>query len=64
MTKREKQVIALISDGDTNKEIAQKLNCSLFTVISHVHNIFEKLALSTRFQIAKQSFLLNSDPNK
>jgi DNA-binding NarL/FixJ family response regulator len=55
MTKREKQVMALISDGDTNKEIAQKLNLSLFTVKSHVHNILEKLALSTRFQIARQS---------
>jgi ATP/maltotriose-dependent transcriptional regulator MalT len=64
MANREKQVMALISDGDTNKEIAQKLNFSLFTVKSHVHNILEKLALITRFQIVKQSFRLNSDPNK
>ncbi len=53
MTKREKQVIELIADGLTNKEIAQKLHLSTFTVKSHVHNILEKLALHTRVQIAK-----------
>lgn len=53
MTKREKQVIELISDGFTNKEIAQKIHLSPFTVKSHVHNILEKLALHTRVQIAK-----------
>ena len=53
MTKREKQVIELISDGHTNKEIAQQLHLSTYTVKSHVHNILEKLALSTRVQIAK-----------
>ena len=31
MTKREKQVIELIADGDTNKEIAQKLHLSTYT---------------------------------
>jgi DNA-binding NarL/FixJ family response regulator len=55
MTKRERQVIELISDGCTNKEIAQKLNLSTFTVKSHVHNILEKLALNTRVQIAKHA---------
>jgi DNA-binding NarL/FixJ family response regulator len=53
MTKREQQVIKLISDGLTNKEIAQKLHLSTYTVKSHVHNILEKLALNTRVQIAR-----------
>src|ERR1035437_720247 len=57
MTKREKQVIELIADGSTNKEIAQKLHLSTYTVKSHVHNILEKLALSTRVQIAKHAHL-------
>jgi two-component system, NarL family, nitrate/nitrite response regulator NarL len=52
MTKRERQVIELISDGAANKEIAQKLHLSTYTVKSHVHNILEKLALNTRVQIA------------
>ncbi len=55
MTKREKQVIELIADGSTNKEIAQKLHLSTFTVKSHVHNILEKLALNSRVQIAKHA---------
>jgi DNA-binding NarL/FixJ family response regulator len=57
MTKRERQVIELIADGDTNKEIAQKLHLSTYTVKSHVHNILEKLALNTRVQIAKHAHL-------
>jgi DNA-binding NarL/FixJ family response regulator len=57
MTKRERQVIELIADGNTNKEIAQKLHLSTYTVKSHVHNILEKLALNTRVQIAKHAHL-------
>lgn len=57
MTKRERQVIELIADGCTNKEIAQKLHLSSYTVKSHVHNILEKLALNTRVQIAKYAHL-------
>lgn len=57
MTKRERQVIELIANGDTNKEIAHKLHLSTYTVKSHVHNILEKLALNTRVQIAKHAHL-------
>ena len=60
MTKRERQVIELIANGDTNKEIAQKLHLSTYTVKSHVHNILEKLALNTRVQIAKHAHLSDS----
>ncbi len=60
MTQREQQVIQLISDGLTNKEIAQKLHLSTHTIKSHVHNILEKLSLSTRVQIAKHAHLSDS----
>jgi len=60
MTKREKQVIELIADGSTNKEIAQVLHLSTYTVKSHVHNILEKLTLNTRVQIAKYAHLSES----
>jgi DNA-binding NarL/FixJ family response regulator len=53
MTKRERETIALIADGMSNKEIAQQLNIATHTVKSHVHNIMEKLALHSRLQIAK-----------
>jgi len=55
MTKREREVIELIAEGSTNKEIAQKLHLSTYTIKSHVHNILEKLSLNTRVQIAKHS---------
>lgn len=53
MTKREREIIALIADGLSNKEIAQRLNIATHTVKSHVHNVMEKLALHSRLQIAK-----------
>ena len=53
MTNREREIIALIADGLSNKEIAQGLNIATYTVKSHVHNILEKLALHSRLQIAK-----------
>ena len=53
MTKREREIIALIADGLSNKEIARQLNIATHTVKSHEHNIMEKLALHTRLQIAK-----------
>jgi DNA-binding NarL/FixJ family response regulator len=52
MTKREREIIPLIADGLSNKEIAQRLNVATYTVKSHVHNTLEKLALHSRLQIA------------
>jgi DNA-binding NarL/FixJ family response regulator len=55
MTEREKEIIALIVEGMSNKQIAASLNIATFTVKSHVHNILEKLALHSRLQIAKHA---------
>lgn len=52
MTQREKEIIALIVEGMSNKQISESLNIATFTVKSHVHNILEKLALHSRLQIA------------
>jgi len=52
MTRREREVIELIGEGLSNKEIAQRLNIATHTVKSHVRNVMEKLALHTRLQIA------------
>ncbi len=56
MTKREREVIRLISDGLSNKEIGQMMHISIFTVKSHIHNIMEKLALHTRLEISNYSY--------
>jgi DNA-binding NarL/FixJ family response regulator len=52
MTQREKEIISLIVEGMSNKQISDTLNIATFTVKSHVHNILEKLALHSRLQIA------------
>src|SRR5207249_7724515 len=52
LTRREREVIELIAQGQSNKEIAQRLNIAIYTVKSHVHNILEKLELDTRLQVA------------
>jgi DNA-binding NarL/FixJ family response regulator len=52
MTRREREVIALIGEGLSNKEIAGRLNIAVHTVKSHMHNVLEKLALHSRLQIA------------
>ncbi|MEO8231626.1 MAG: response regulator transcription factor [Ignavibacteriota bacterium] len=56
MTKREREVIVLLSEGLSNKEIGQKIHTSTYTVKSHIHNIMEKLALHTRLEIANYSY--------
>ncbi len=52
LTNREREVIALISEGMSNKEIAERLHVATYTVKSHIHNVLEKLSLHTRLQIA------------
>jgi DNA-binding NarL/FixJ family response regulator len=52
MTNREREVIELIAEGLSNKQIATRLTLSVETVKSHVHNILEKLQLHTRLEIA------------
>jgi DNA-binding NarL/FixJ family response regulator len=52
MTPREREVIDLIAEGMSNKEIAKRLHIATHTVKSHVRNIMEKLTLHTRLQIA------------
>jgi len=59
MTKREREVIGLIGEGLANKDIANKLHLSTFTVKSHIHNIMEKLALHTRLEVANYSYTNN-----
>lgn len=52
LTKRELQVIDLLGEGLSNKEIAARLIIAIHTVKSHVHNVLEKLALRSRLEVA------------
>ena len=48
LTKRELEVLELISSGASNEEIAQMLYISISTVKSHVLNLFTKLEVNSR----------------
>lgn len=64
MTKREREIINLIAEGLSNKEIAQRLNLATYTIKSHVHNILEKLALHSRLQIAAHAHRSSGNPSE
>ena len=48
LTKREKEVLSLLSKGFTYKSIASELYIALQTVKSHCHNIYEKLHVTNK----------------
>ena len=52
---REKEVLTLISQGCTNKEIAAKLFLSPYTARNHVIHVLDKLGLSRRSEAAAQA---------
>jgi DNA-binding NarL/FixJ family response regulator len=60
MTNREREVITLIAEGLSNKEIANRLHLATDTVKSHVHNILDKLALHTRLEVARYAHSADS----
>jgi DNA-binding NarL/FixJ family response regulator len=51
LTRREREVVALIGEGLSNKEIGRRLQIELATVKNHVHNILEKLGARRRGEI-------------
>ncbi len=53
LTDREKQVLKLIAEGHTHKEIGNLLNISVKTVIAHYTNFQEKLDIHTRAGLIK-----------
>jgi DNA-binding NarL/FixJ family response regulator len=52
LTEREREVLALIAQGESNAAIAEKLTISVKTVRNHVSNIFNKLQVADRAQAA------------
>ena len=48
LSKREEEILELLSKGYRYKEIADSLNISFDTVRSHLRNIYEKLHVSSR----------------
>jgi DNA-binding NarL/FixJ family response regulator len=52
LSHREKQVVLLVAQGNRNKEIGENLFISEQTVKNHLHNIFDKLGVSDRLELA------------
>ncbi len=59
LTTREMEVLGLISKGYTNQQIAQNLVIEVGTVKNHVHNILEKLNVSSRAEAATYLAFIN-----
>lgn len=51
LTRRERELVPMIAEGLTNKEIAALLNVSEQTVKNHVHRMIQKAGASTRLEI-------------
>lgn len=48
LTTREREILSLLADGLSNKQIGQRLSVELSTVKNHVHHILEKLGVARR----------------
>jgi ATP/maltotriose-dependent transcriptional regulator MalT len=59
LSDRELEVLQLIADGASNREIAQELVLAIGTVKKHISNIFGKLGVSSRTQAVARARQLN-----
>lgn len=57
----ELRIVSLVSDGKTNREIAEELNYSIDTVKTYLKHIFKKLNAKSRAHVAAKYLLNNPD---
>ena len=60
LTSREQQILDLIAEGLTNRQISSNLSISESTVENHIHHIFVKLGISNRAQAVAHIFQLRT----
>jgi len=51
LTRRERDIVNLLADGATNKQVAEELDISERTVKGHLSNVFSKLGVSDRLKL-------------
>jgi two-component system nitrate/nitrite response regulator NarL len=59
LTDREQQIVSLVSEGLSNKEIGRRLNISHGTIRVHLHNIYQKLEIRNRTVLAAMALSQN-----
>jgi len=59
LTDRERQIMRLVSEGLSNKEIGRRLNITDGTIKVHLHHIFTKLEISNRTVLAALAISYN-----
>jgi DNA-binding NarL/FixJ family response regulator len=59
LTDRERQIMRLVSEGLSNKEIGRRLNITDGTIKVHLHHIFQKLEISNRTVLAALAISYN-----
>jgi DNA-binding CsgD family transcriptional regulator len=60
---REREVIPLLNQGLSNREIAEKLFVSLATVKTHLHNIYEKTGARSRYDLFNRTRVQSEQPS-
>ena len=64
LTPRERQIVGLVAQGLCNKEIGAALGIAEGTVKNHLHSIFDKVAVDSRFALVLQALQGRFDPQE
>ena len=52
LTNREREIIVMVAEGLSNKEVAKRLSISEATVKIHLHNVYQKVGVANRTALA------------
>jgi DNA-binding CsgD family transcriptional regulator len=55
LTAREREIALLVADGRTNREVAEQLVLSAKTIEAHLRNIYAKLGVRSRVELARKA---------
>jgi len=58
LTERQVNILKLVSQGFSSKEIAEKLDISYYTVTTHIKNIYHKLQVNSRTEALHEALKL------
>lgn len=63
LTKRENEILKLVAEGKSNKQLAEELKVSIRTVETHRHNLIKKLGIKNASQLVRFAILNNINNN-